>query len=89
MCDMVRRYRARDELTLWCWRCGKEFPATRADAQTCGPRCRQAVSREFRDALYSPAIVLPFRFGPRAGRVSSVYAPENLTRLLQRGVRCL
>ncbi len=74
---MGKTYRARDLVVLWCWRCGREFQATRVDAVTCGPTCRQAVSRDFRDGVFE-ALIYPFRWGPRAGRASRVYDQKNI-----------
>lgn len=86
---MVRTYRPRELLTLWCWCCGREFMATRTDATLCGPTCRKRVQRDFRDGVFE-ALIYRFRWGPKSGRASPVYHPENLRRInARRGRRWL
>lgn len=83
---MMRSYWPRSPVWLWCWRCGRDFQATRPDARHCSQRCRQRCSRELRSG-WMPGLVYRFRFGPKAGRFSQVFEPDNYDRLTRMGVK--
>jgi hypothetical protein len=44
--DQLRREKKAEELTKVCEVCGEEFTATRRDAKTCSPKCKQKAHRQ-------------------------------------------
>jgi hypothetical protein len=79
-CDMGALSYRQPPVALWCWHCGREFQAQRLDARTCGSRCRQRVSRIIRDTS-DDRLAYIFRGGPKSGRSSKVYEPQNWRRI--------